>query len=650
MLGYFFDRHQEVQTMNRNMVRKFILILIILIGAYFRLSHIELTKFSSDQGRQLQITKDGFESGNIILAVCPSHLEIRHGAILQYLLSYPMILSDTPQVSIFFLALVSLIVIYMVYRIGSDFFSWRIGIIAAALFATSHVPITMARYLNNEPPLSPLFGAFFIYALLKIVNHKSAFYSFVLPILTVILVLAHSSNLTAIIFLTIVLFLYRNSIKIKYALGGFFTGLIFLIPYFVYLRTNGFLKLNLLREFIWAHSNISIAYNSIIDFRGPIVFLQIFGYNYPIHKAMLLDWLVAFLFLFGILIFTYRVSLRYILAGEKPYLRIVKFPNETIILISIFTSLTVFLFFKGSNPAYYIGQVPLMFVIVAVAVSFIIARLKNRLVGCIFISGIMLFQAMANIDNWKALNTYGDSELLKDEQAAVDFIIRDTHNQPFVISLSQNHIGKVGLHWLYLFGTKGIKPSRVKSIPYGAILYSVSHKKYPSSALPMARFGEIGISKQKLTEDIKATFLKNLKYSFRKESGWELPKFDDSLWGNVSSPAKISTKAEIIYIRAVLTIPEGIKDESVRGKINGYLLDAYIDGKKIKLPDSRFILNRGIAEGSLIKNLTHVEYETRVVDSLEPGSYSVGLRILIPGQYFYLDTQTESSHFVVFNL
>ena len=129
-----------------------------------------------------------------------------------------------------------------------------------------------------------------------------------------------------------------------------------------------------------------------------------------------------------------------------------------------------------------------------------------------------------------------------------------------------------------------------------------------------------------------------------------MPKFDDSLWGNVSSPAKISTKAEIIYIRAVLTIPEGIKDESVRGKINGYLLDAYIDGKKIKLPYSRFILNRGIAEGSLIKNLTHVEYETRVVDSLEPGSYSVGLRILIPGQYFYLDTQTESSNSIVFNL
>jgi hypothetical protein len=636
--------------MKREIVRKLILILIILIGAYFRLSHIELTKFSSDQGGQLQITKDGLKSGNIILAGCPSHLGIRHGAILQYLLTYPMILSDTPEVSIFFLALLSLVAIYMVYRIGNDFFSWRIGIIAAALFATSHVSITMARYLNNEPPLSPLFGALFIYALLKIVNHKSAFYSFVLPILTVILALAHSSNLTVIISLVIVFFLYRNSIRIKYALGGFFVGLIFLIPYFIYLQTNGFLKLNLLREFLWAHSNFSIAYNSIIDFRGPIVFLQIFGYNYPIHKAMFLDWLMAFLFLFGMLIFAYRVSLRYILTREKPYLRITKFPNETIVLISICTPLTILLFLKGSNPAYYIGQVPLMFVIVAVALSFIIARLKNRLVGYIFIFSIILFQAMANIDNWQELNTHGDSVLLKDEKAAVDFIIRDTRSQPFVISLSQNHIGKVGLHWLYLFGTKEIKPSRVKSIPYGAILYLISNKRYPSSALPIARFGDIGISKQKLTADIKSAFLKDLKYSFHKENGWELPEFDDSLWERISSGAKIPAKAEIIYIRAVLTIPEGIKYESVNGRMNSYLLDAYIDGKKINLSDSRFILDHGIIEGSLIKNLTHVEYENRAVDSLELGSYSVGLRILIPGQYFYLDTQIESPGFTVFNL
>ena len=456
--------------MKNNIVRKFILVLIILIGAYFRLSHIELTNFSDDQGRQLQITKDGLESGNIVLAGCPSHLGIRHGAILQYLLTYPMILSDAPEFSIFFLALLSLIVIYVVYRIGNDFFSWQVGIIAAALFATSHVLVTMARNLNNEPLLSQLFGSLFIYALLKIVNYKSTFYSFVFPILTIILALSHSSNLTAAIVLILVFVFYRNSIKIKYAVGGFFVGLIFLIPYFLYLQLNGFLKLSLLCEAIWAHSHLPIVYNSIIDFRGPVIFLRIFGYNYPDHNANLMDWLMAILFILGIIIFIYRVILRQILMKEKPYIRIREFPNETVVLTSIFTFLIVFLFLKGLNPNYYLGQVSVMFIVLASAVSFILSKFKNWVAVSIFII-ILLIQVSVNINNWKLLSAQGDFRLLKDEKAAVDFVIRDTRKKPFLICLKENYIGMPSPHWRYLFETKEIKRSQIKTVPYGGQLF-----------------------------------------------------------------------------------------------------------------------------------------------------------------------------------
>ncbi len=650
MPEYFFNRHQKVQAMNSNIVRKFILIGIILIGAYLRLSHIELTSFSGDQGRQLQITKDGLESGDIILAGCPSHLGIRHGAILQYLLTYPMIFSDNPEVSVFFLALLSLVAIYMVYRIGNDFFSWRVGIIAAALFSTSHISITIARTLNNEASLSPFFGALFIYALLKVVNYKSAFYSFVLPILTVILVLAHSSNLAVIIFLAIVLLLYKKSIEIKYTIRGFIIGSIFLIPYLLYLRTGGLLELNFFRGFIRAQSNLAITHNPIIDFRGLITFLEVFGQNYPLQKATIPDWIIASLFIFGVMIFTYKVSLRYLLAREKPYLRIVEFPNEMIFLTSFFTYSAVFLFIKAWNPAYYFGQVSLIFVTVAVAVNFIITRLKNRITGYILILSLMIFQSMANISNWERLIIYGDPVLLKDENEVVDFIIRDARNQPFAFSLEQDNVGVAAPHWVYHFRIKGTKPSHVKSLPREAMFYFINNSKCPSFLLPTARFGKIKIYKQKLTKDIKPNFLEELKYSFNEESGWELPGFDDSLWEGFLSTEKIPAKAKIIYIRTVLVIPEGIRDESVKGKINGYLLDAYIDGKKIKLSNSRFILNHGIAEGFLIKRLTHVVYETGLVGSLGPGSYCIGLRILVPEQYFYLDTQTEPSNFIVFNL
>jgi hypothetical protein len=636
--------------MNRNVARNFILILIILLGAYFRLSHIELTKFSSDQGRQLQIAKDGLVDGNIILAGCSSHLGIRHGAIVQYLLTYPMILSDDPEASIFFLALLSLLTIYIVYRIGNDFFSWRIGIIAAALFSTSHVAVTMARYLNSEPLLSPLLGALLVYTLLKIVNNKSAFYSFVLPILAIILVLSHSSNLVVVMFLAITALLYRNSIKIRYAVGGFLTGLILLIPYFIYLLTNGLLKLSLLRGFIRAYSNLSGKYSLIIDFRGPIAFFQIFGYNYPAYKATLFDWSMMFLFIFGVIIFIYRVSLKYILAREKPYLRIAQFPNETIILISIFTPLIVFPFLQGWNPNYYLGQVPLMFILMAVAARYIISRFKNRFAGYLLIFGIMLIQSIGNINNWMVLNTQGEPELYRDEKATVNFIIRDAGNKPFVFSLSHNHIGDVEPHWLYLFETKNIKPVQIKSVPSGTMLYYVSNNKSPVPASPISRFGEIKIFKQELNEDIKTPYLQKLKYSFRKDNGWELSGFDDSLWDSFLSAEKIPAKAEVIYIRAILIVPEGIKHESVQVEMNGYLLDAYIRGKKIRLSDSRFILRRGIISGPLIKKLARVAYETGTADSLGPGSYSVCLRILIPEEYSYLNTQTEYPGFKVFNV
>ena len=144
--------------------------------------------------------------------------------------------------------------------------------------------------------------------------------------------------------------------------------------------------------------------------------------------------------------------------------------------------------------------------------------------------------------------------------------------------------------------------------------------------------------------------MNDLKYSFYEENGWKLPKFDDSSWGRILSGVKISAKKEVVYVRATLVIPEGVKFESIKMNLNGYLLDAYIHGKKIELSDKCFFFKYGRKDGSSAGKLVHMINESWGVNFLDPGSYILSMKILIPEEYLYLETQEKSGGFAVFNL
>lgn len=106
----------------KRQIDRIFLIVIILLGAYFRLSYIEFSSFRPTQGMQLLTTKKGLDEGCILKTSVRAYTGLKHGAILQYLLNIPMIFSKTPEVSIWFFSLLSVITIYMVFRIGNDFF------------------------------------------------------------------------------------------------------------------------------------------------------------------------------------------------------------------------------------------------------------------------------------------------------------------------------------------------------------------------------------------------------------------------------------------------------------------------------------------------------------------------------------------------
>jgi hypothetical protein len=630
--------------MNKDGFNRIVLILIILLGIYFRLSYIELIKFGLDQARALFITKEALDKGQILQASAESHLGLKHGAILEYTLSIPMAFSKTPEVSAWFLSLLSIITVYMVFRIGNDFFSPRIGFIASALFATSRVSIALARLINDHP-LSLLFTAFFTYAVLKIIKTKSSFYNFTLPILFVILILINSSNLTLICFLGIFLYLYRHSIKVKHFLLGCFIASLIYLPYLTYILENK----AVLYRVIWSLSYLSHPSYGILNFHSSMELLKILAYHYPGQKANPLDWSMAILFFVGVLILIWKITLKYILLKERPYLRIKQFPNEFIILISVLLPLVIFLFIDSANYLYYSAQLPLIFILISLAICTIVDRLPKIFLGNAIVFILILSQIGVNLNNRQTLIKKGDKELLKDQKKVVDYIISNSKNQKFVISENPDYLGYLSSEWLYLFMLEKIDYTRTGSIPKGTTHYIISLAVPYLPELTEKKFGVLALYKQNI-EEIKFPFLENWRYSFKKETGWESEGFDDSHWIKTLIPLNIVNTGSITYMRAMLNISEGKKYDHIDVKTNGYLLELYIDGKRRRLTGKRFFLTEIGEWQPLIKNLGEVaDWGLNRSESLGSGKYTIAIKILTPKHNLFLDVKKELLDITVFN-
>src|ERR1700691_3000817 len=115
---------------------RYLIILIVFVSAgllFYRLS--DLMPFIGDQGWFYISARDMLLSGKIpLVGITSSHVWLHQGPYWTYMLAGALWLGNfVPVTGAYLTATIGLFTIWLVYKIGSDVFSQRIGLIASLI-------------------------------------------------------------------------------------------------------------------------------------------------------------------------------------------------------------------------------------------------------------------------------------------------------------------------------------------------------------------------------------------------------------------------------------------------------------------------------------------------------------------------------------
>ena len=146
-------------------ISNWILILIILIGSFFRLFKIgDYMEFLGDQGRDVYIIRDLFRHGNLFFIGPQTSIGNMYlGPWFYYLIAPALLIANfNPVGPAIFIALLNITTIYLIYFIAQKWFSKPVGLIGAFIFAISPVIIKYSNFIWN-PNIMPFFALLFVY-------------------------------------------------------------------------------------------------------------------------------------------------------------------------------------------------------------------------------------------------------------------------------------------------------------------------------------------------------------------------------------------------------------------------------------------------------------------------------------------------------
>ena len=157
---------------------KILLIFILLIGAFLRLYKLpQLMPFIADQGWFYISARDMLMGGGIpLVGITSSHTWLHQGAMWTYILAVILKLFNyNPVAPAVFTALLGVITVFVVYKLGKELFSERVGLIPAFLFATAPIIIADARMAYHTSSI-PLITALLILSVYRWLGGKILYF------------------------------------------------------------------------------------------------------------------------------------------------------------------------------------------------------------------------------------------------------------------------------------------------------------------------------------------------------------------------------------------------------------------------------------------------------------------------------------------
>lgn len=271
--------HVQKSDLEEIMKKYFLLLLILGVAAYLRLYRIsDYMTFLGDEGRDVLVVKRMIVDGKFtLLGPTASVGGFFLGPIYYYfMLPFLWLWKMDPTGPAVMVALFGIASVYVVYRIGRDFFREEVGLSAAALYSLSPVVIAFSRSSWN-PNVVQFFSALLIYFLWKAQQEtKTKYFLFVGILLGIGLQLHYLFSFLGV--LTILwFFIIKNKRPLGTSIG--LTALGFLIgyaPFLLFELRHGFPNTVTLLRFLAEGKETGFGFVQFFQTIGDVSF-RLFG-------------------------------------------------------------------------------------------------------------------------------------------------------------------------------------------------------------------------------------------------------------------------------------------------------------------------------------------------------------------------------------
>jgi hypothetical protein len=210
--------------------RRAVLAAIVLLAAGLRLTRLGIVEFKYDEATTARSALAIAREGCLPTVGMISSQGPRNPALMSYVLAPPFALSRDPRLAAAWLALLGVAAVGLTNWLGVIFFDWRVGVLAAALFAAS--PWAVFQSL-------PLLTLVFIILLLNLVVRDRSWA--LAPALAALgaLISLHLGGLAFLLVLAAVLAVFRSSVRPFPLLLGTVLLLLVLSPYLIHDAARG---------------------------------------------------------------------------------------------------------------------------------------------------------------------------------------------------------------------------------------------------------------------------------------------------------------------------------------------------------------------------------------------------------------------------
>lgn len=423
---------------------------ILLVAAFLRLYRIsDYMTFLGDEGRDALVVYGILHGKFTLLGPTASVGGFFLGPIYYYFMApFLWLFNYNPVGAAVMVALFGVATVYLIYKIGYEFFNRTTGLIAAFLYAISPLVIAYSRSSWN-PNLMPFFSLLALYVLYKAVVKKSVFLFVLCGFLLGIAMQLHYLTLFLGVVAAFYILLVRvitgvnriRSILKDYMLLviGFILGL---SPFFAFEIRHGFPNTQSIIKFVLSSGDTGANPQFLVTLQN--VFFRLFGRLIttfpPPEQVNLHEKLEIALWYYGTLIIAYLGLLILIFKFFNAIKKKNVFEIQKMGLVLLWISIGVFLFGFYKKPIYdyYFGfMFPAPFLLVGMTLSFFHAKLlefkRIKHVGKVLALVIFLILVWLNL---QGVSFRFPPNRQKDQVKQIsEFVLSKTENKPFNFAL-----------------------------------------------------------------------------------------------------------------------------------------------------------------------------------------------------------------------